>query len=352
MSTYELDRATVESNLLASVGPSFAKQILDTIAPTINLDPLFVPKLTLFQNFKLGDVVPPDVQLLVVDPVVSDKISVVPTGPAAVIFSGSTGVQVVLDGAAQQLVKMGQGGDVVTLRENASGRIVDLGAGDDTFVGNAGTNVVVTGPGSDKVETKDGNDIVDISNSSATVDGGTGFDAIKVAGKKSDYLISNDNGVIVLKSKDATLQSVVQNSEYINFDDGSVIINVANQDQAVVARFYEIVLDRPADREGVINWLGTVDTKTASPVELAAKFLASQEFTSKHGSLDSLSDADFLQLMYQKAFNRPGEAAGVEGWIAEMQAGMTRAEVVVRFANTSEIEQTFDGSINIIKGLS
>jgi hypothetical protein len=308
-------------------------------------------KLTLFENFKAGDVVPPNVQLLVIDPVVSGQISVVPSGPAAVVFSGTTGVQVVLEGVSQQFVKLGQGSDVVTLREGASGQIVDLGPGNDVFVGNTGNNTVVVGQGSDKVDLKGGNDTVVLSGGSAEVDGGTGFDVARVVGKKSDYEVVIVDNVVQLVNKASATQSVLANSEYINFDDGSVIINVSNETQAVVARFYEIVLNRAADKTGIMDWLGEANAGKASSVDLANQFLNSQEFTSKHGAVDSLSDADFLELMYQKAFNRPGEAAGVEGWIAQMDAGMSRAEVVVRFALTSEIEAAFDGSINIIKTL-
>jgi hypothetical protein len=118
---------------------------------------------------------------------------------------------------------------------------------------------------------------------------------------------------------------------------------------AAVARIYEVALDRAADASGIKFWIDQTDLTGATTIALAERFLFSDEFTSENGKpVSDMSNTEFLNIIYENAFERAPDAGGLQFWLDQMAGGMSRGEVVVRFAFESEAEVKFDGSINVI----
>jgi hypothetical protein len=343
MAVYDLDQSTVESNLEQSVGGGLTARILEALnsQPGGQSDEIVV-----VSGYQPGDVVPAGTGIIVVDPASSGDLGTLPNAPA-VIFTGPAGVQVVLDGTLDQVVQMGSGADVVTLSSNASNKFLDLGAGDDRLVGNDQGTSVVAGSGNNTLDMQGGDDAVDISGGASVVDGGTGFDLAFMGGNKSDYNVVTKDGVTTITDKNTGLVSTVENVEYIKFGDGSVVINLATQELAAIARVYEVALDRAADNEGLKFWTSQKELAAGSVIDFATAFLEGQEFTEKFGANATLSNQKFLEIMYDNAFERAADAGGLQYWLAQMSAGMSRGEVVVRFAFEAEAQQTFEGSVNV-----
>jgi hypothetical protein len=282
------------------------------------------------------------------DPSASGDIGTLPDVPA-VIFSGSAGVQVVLDGGNEQVVEFGSGNDFVVLSESASNKFIDLGAGIDTFTGNSQSNQVVAGSGDKLIDLGAGGDAIDITGSSGTFDGGSGFDTAFINGSASDYSVEVVDGVLRITNNGSGETSDLSNLEYVKFADGSVIINVQDDVDAAIARIYEVALDRAADASGINFWIDQSDLTGATTIALAESFLVSDEFTSDNGKpVSEMSDTEFLNIVYENAFERAPDAGGLQFWVDQLAGGMSRGEVVVRFAFESEAEVKFDGSINVI----
>ena len=102
---------------------------------------------------------------------------------------------------------------------------------------------------------------------------------------------------------------------------------------AAVARLYDTALNRLPDAGGLATWSARLDAGM-SLRDVAALFIASPEFLTRYGGLDS---AGFVRAMYQNVLDRPGDAAGVNYWTGLLDGGrIDRAGVVVAFSESQE----------------
>lgn len=100
-----------------------------------------------------------------------------------------------------------------------------------------------------------------------------------------------------------------------------------------LARLYQAGLDRPPEEIGFDFWMDAYTSGEWTFVRMAQFFVASDEFQASYGDL---SDPDFIRQLYRNVLGRDGEASGVEFWISEMDAGMSRPVVLMRFAESPE----------------
>lgn len=104
-----------------------------------------------------------------------------------------------------------------------------------------------------------------------------------------------------------------------------------------VARLYSAYFDRSPDNAGWSYW----NQRTIDGLSLwqASNYFAdSVEFRQTYG--DDLSNADFLDLVYQNVLNRSPDSGGLQYWLHRMANGETRGEVMVNFSESAEyVEQ-------------
>lgn len=104
-----------------------------------------------------------------------------------------------------------------------------------------------------------------------------------------------------------------------------------------IARLYASYFDRTPDAGGWAYWNGrAVDGMT---IWRTSDFFAdSPEFKQTYGS--SLSNAEFLELVYQNVLGRSPDASGLQYWLGRMSSGTSRGQVMVHFSESIEfIEQ-------------
>ncbi|MER2265082.1 DUF4214 domain-containing protein [Methylobacterium oxalidis] len=116
------------------------------------------------------------------------------------------------------------------------------------------------------------------------------------------------------------------------FDAG---IFVADHDASDAARLYYGLLDRAPDLGGLQSWTGAMHSGL-SDQDAAQGFLNSAEYQAKYASL---SEAAFVETLYQNALGRNAEPAGLQSWTAALARGATRAEVAVGIADSAEAQQ-------------
>ena len=104
-----------------------------------------------------------------------------------------------------------------------------------------------------------------------------------------------------------------------------------------VARLYSAYFDRAPDAGGWAYWnRAAVDGMTT--FRTSEFFADSPEFKATYGS--SLSNAQFLELVYQNVLDRSPDASGLQYWTNRMANGTTRGQVMVHFSESIEyIEQ-------------
>jgi uncharacterized repeat protein (TIGR01451 family) len=97
-----------------------------------------------------------------------------------------------------------------------------------------------------------------------------------------------------------------------------------------VDQFYRTLLHRPADPGGRAFWVADL-LAGASESDVEAGFLSSAEYRAAHPT-----DAAFVAGLYQDVLGRAGEPAGLAGWLAQLQGGVSRDQVIAGFVGSQE----------------
>jgi hypothetical protein len=98
-----------------------------------------------------------------------------------------------------------------------------------------------------------------------------------------------------------------------------------------VDRFYVDILQRHADPTGGNVWTDWLVTGVKSGADVARGFIGSQEFVARN-----LSNADYVNTLYNAFFNRQADTAGFNGWTTALQSGTSRSVVLDGFVNSQE----------------
>lgn len=99
-----------------------------------------------------------------------------------------------------------------------------------------------------------------------------------------------------------------------------------------LGRLYEAYFEREPDASGLAFWQGQRGAGT-SLVEISDVFAASAEFTDEYGSL---TDSQFVELVYQNVLGRPADAAGLAYWVGQLAAGVGRGAAMTGFSESAE----------------
>lgn len=101
-----------------------------------------------------------------------------------------------------------------------------------------------------------------------------------------------------------------------------------------VARLYEMILERSPDDKGLNDWALLLKSGQATGAEVAYGFITSREFTSRN-----ISDAEFVELLYQTFMCRYSDSGGKQTWIRLLENGVSRVSVFKGFAESVEFNK-------------
>ncbi len=104
--------------------------------------------------------------------------------------------------------------------------------------------------------------------------------------------------------------------------------------RAEVARLYLAYFLRKPDEEGLEYWVG-VRQSGRSLAQISAEFVGSNEFRMRYGSL---SNRQFVELIYGNVLGRSADAGGLEYWKGALERGISRGDVMVGFSESSEFK--------------
>ncbi|MEO3386284.1 DUF4214 domain-containing protein [Mesorhizobium sp. CAU 1741] len=111
--------------------------------------------------------------------------------------------------------------------------------------------------------------------------------------------------------------------------------SAAPQHVSNVALLYEAGFAREADTGGLNYWID-LNEGGMDLMSMAVLLLDSDEFTQRFGDDDAMSASQFVNVMYMNVLNRPGETAGVDYWVGQMNAGASREAILLNFAISAE----------------
>jgi PKD repeat protein len=101
--------------------------------------------------------------------------------------------------------------------------------------------------------------------------------------------------------------------------------------EAFVTRFYQLCLDRNPDPAGLDGWTNDLLNQVRTGADVARGFIYSPEFVAKN-----TANSEYLTILYKAFFNRDPDPAGWDVWLAELNSGKDRGEVLNGFIYAQE----------------
>lgn len=216
------------------------------------------------------------------------------------------------------------GGDTVS--GSPYGDWIATYGGDDVIAGNGGDDYIVAGAG---------NDTIFLSAGRSTVDGGAGFDVVSLPGNGGSYAQVQTPTGWSFASAQTGASAFLTNVERVAFSNGVLAFDTdGSAGQAY--RIYQAAFARSPDAEGLGFWVNAIDQGYGDTTWLAANFIGSDEFKSKYGTPASVTDARFVELVYQNVLLRLPDESGYAFWTAQLDAGMSRASLLAHFSESPE----------------
>ncbi|WP_307729127.1 DUF4214 domain-containing protein [Massilia sp. IC2-476] len=276
-------------------------------------------------------------------------------GPTGQVASGDT--TWTLDADQANFIADGAGSDTLDGSAFGGGMTLDLRPGYWSFLGAKGDSIVragqVTvnfgslienlrgGAGNDRltgnevgnrIEGGAGHDILVGGAGSDRLDGGAGIDVAAYAGKRAGYKLTiGKDGVTVADSLLPDVDVLV-GIERLAFDDVMVALDTDGI-AAQTYRLYQAAFNREPDLAGLGYWIGRMESGS-SLKDVAANFIASSEFTGMYGLKPS--HADFLTRIYQNILHRAPDPAGFDYWLQVMERGASATEILAQFSQSPE----------------
>jgi hypothetical protein len=105
-----------------------------------------------------------------------------------------------------------------------------------------------------------------------------------------------------------------------------------SRNDAEATRLYQAAFNRSPDSAGLAFWSGRL-SQSATVDQVAQGFVDSPEFTAAYGTLGS---AGFVAQLYANVLHRAPDATGQQSWLNILAGGGTRAQVLAGFADSNE----------------
>jgi hypothetical protein len=128
---------------------------------------------------------------------------------------------------------------------------------------------------------------------------------------------------------------VLVSIERLHFDDGFLAFDTdGNAGEAY--RLYQAAFDRVPDEVGLGYWIRELDRGAGDLAWVAKNFIISDEFEARYGTPESVTDENFLTLLYQNVLDRNPDQQGFNYWMDELDRGFERERVLASFSESFE----------------
>jgi peptidyl-Lys metalloendopeptidase len=131
-------------------------------------------------------------------------------------------------------------------------------------------------------------------------------------------------------SRAEVLDGFLFSKEFENLSN-SFGIQVNKDLKGFVQRFYQAILGRKADEEGLNNWVNSLASKEKAGADIARGFIFSGEYINK-----KTDDISFVTTLYQAFFGRTPDSGGLKIWIDKLNLGAKRTEILDGFLYSQE----------------
>jgi hypothetical protein len=172
-------------------------------------------------------------------------------------------------------------------------------------------------------------------------DGGAGMDTLLMSGARSGYAVTRTSAGISLHDNagvDGT--DTLVSIERVKFTDQALAFDVDGTGGQAY-RIYQAAFARTPDAAGLGFWMSAMD-KGQSLLSVAQGFVASNEFKTVYGA--NPTSTEIVSKIYENVLHRPGEDAGIKFWAGVLDSkSATVAEVLMGFSESPENQTALIG---------
>ena len=139
------------------------------------------------------------------------------------------------------------------------------------------------------------------------------------------------------RPRELVIYGFLRSGEFNNLAD-SFGVTAFNEDntsaygiRAYVERLYNLVLLRQPDLDGFNQWVSELSNQLSSGGDIARGFFFSQEYANQGNS-----NYNFIETCYQALFGRDSDPDGKQTWMAVLESGGSRSDVLDGFIGSQE----------------
>lgn len=271
------------------------------------------------------------------------------------VLSGGAGPDTLAAGLGNDTYRVNDRGDLVveyagagrdtvhatvsyTLPDNVEALVLDGVAALDG-AGNALANTLSGNAAANRLSGGAGDDLIIGGGGADTIDGGAGSDTARFSGKIAAYQITGGAQATV-HARAGNDNVVLTAVEKLQFDDAMVTFDTGGANGQAY-RLYQAAFDRTPDAAGVGYWMAQM-AAGATLDTVAGAFIASAEFKQIAGAAQS--DAAFVSLLYQHVLHRAPDPAGAAYWIDLLDRHVVdHANVLAQFSESTENQAALVG---------
>jgi len=165
--------------------------------------------------------------------------------------------------------------------------------------------------------------------SSDTIDGGPGFNPVIYQCNHSSFTVTKTTAGWAVSAPAEGLDTPA-NAERIELGRPTLALDISGH-AGQVYRLYQAAFDRIPDNAGLKYWIGRMQAGLTLE-QVAAGFVDSPEFQALYGSHPD--NAEFLTRLYQNVLHRTPDQAGYDWWLGQLNAG--RYDKITALASFSE----------------
>jgi Ca2+-binding RTX toxin-like protein len=196
---------------------------------------------------------------------------------------------------------------------------------------------------SDTINGLGGDDRIDASAGYDIIDGGSGRDTVVYAGALSAYSVTQDNGRWIVHKPDVQGADSLAGVERLKFTDTALALDIDGM-AGKAYRLYQAAFDRKPDSAGLGYWLSVLD-QGADMSSVAAGFLASDEAKAIYGA--SPSAGTLITNLYKNVLHRAPDQGGYDYWVGLLEKGaITQTDALLGFSESGENQAAVIGAIS------
>ena len=198
-----------------------------------------------------------------------------------------------------------------------------------------------------------GNDRISVAGGGNTVDGGSGSDTVVYSGHVSDY-ITKGLGTATQVTATGLKADTLVNVEKLQFSDYSINTAVTAKALAMptatvdgLVELYVAYFNRVPEASGLDYWLTQLQSGR-SLTQISKDFYAVAVQTSGTGITTTMSNADFISLVYNNVLGRNGANGPTSGevayWDGQLSSGASTKDTMI--ADVLKAAHSFKGDPN------